>query len=221
MAILATNLTSGSLGTAASVNTASITPQSDTLILVSVSSVNSVSTTPNIPTVTGCGMTWTQVNTINQNTVNQRIRITLFRGVSASPSTGVLTIDYAGQAQLATDASVNKFVNTDITGTNAANAIVQTQTGSITTGTTLNVTLGAFANAANATFGCGMDNGAQTINAGANMTSLSFTGYQMAEWANNNQTSVNWTWASSDYGVGIAVELKYQLAGGTLTAFEI
>src|SRR5260221_1561104 len=96
MAVAITNLTSGTAGSVSSVNTASISPAGNKLILVSVGNMVN-SGTVNIPTVSGDGLTFVQINT--QRGQSNTWCTTIFRAMVASPSSGALTIDFAGQSQ--------------------------------------------------------------------------------------------------------------------------
>lgn len=220
MAVIATSLTSGEGGTGiTSANTASISPTPNRLVLVAVGSKRDT-TTPDTPTVSGAGMTWTQVATIAK-TDAQRMRTTLFRGLSNSPSPGALTISYGSQVQERLTWVVTEFANVVPTGTNGADAIVQAVTaqtsGSGTTETSsLSITLAALAKASNATYGTvNILNGAITPGSG-------YTEIAEADSAETNHqsqykiigsTTVDWSWTSA-YGVGIAVELNEAAGGG-------
>lgn len=105
-----------------SYTTASISPTANKLLLMSVVQYQS-SGTAATPTVTGAGLTWTVVTTA----VRLNRRCTVFRATGASPSTGALTIDFAGNTQSNCGWSVNEATNAVITGTNASDAVVQTK----------------------------------------------------------------------------------------------
>lgn len=214
------HLTAGGQTSATSATTASISPAAQQIVIVSVFGRQG-GATENIPTIAGAGMTWTQINTITADA--NHCRITLFRGVSSSPSSGAFTIDFAGQSQTMILWSIDQFGGCDISGTNGANAIVQSVVNNIEGGTAsgLTVTLSAFSNLNNATFGAiGLTSGAVAVTKGANFTEITNTsnnnGDFEAQWANNNQTSVPWTWASADHGgvTAAAIELKAQPATG-------
>src|SRR5690349_5758070 len=123
MAVSSTQLTTASSGAAAtSYATASVSPAAYTLILLTaVSNVSSGSA--NHATASGAGLTFTEVRFQASGTGGTGC--TLLRATSPSPSAGAITIDYAGQSQVSCHWSVTQFANVDISGTNAANAIVQ------------------------------------------------------------------------------------------------
>lgn len=124
MAITESPHTSGSQASASSATTASITPTANRLQLLTVFS--SCATTPvNTPTVTGAGMTWEVVVTIETalNAGTSRYgRGTTFRAMSASPGSGALTIDFAGQSNHI-DWSVAEFAGIHTGGTNGSAAV--------------------------------------------------------------------------------------------------
>lgn len=209
MAIVATNLDGGRVQTVASQATASISPVANSLILVSVQ--NHVgSGTPNTPTVTGASMTWVAINTAGTGLH----KTTIFRGLSSSPGSGALTIDFASQSQNAVLWSVDQFTNVDPGGANGANAVVQSATQTTTGSSTgITVTLGAFSNTNNATYGMVGTDQTPGISVGGSFSSLNHQtgsgGESSAEWAVSNQTSVNWTWGSASLtATAVAVEIK-------------
>lgn len=216
-----TNLTSGEGGTGpASVNTASITPPANKPIFVWVGSkVNAA--TPNIPSVSGCNITWTQIATIAKVDA-QRMRLTLFMGISSSPTTDVLTISFGGQSQDRATWVVDYATGARTSGSNAANAIVQSVTGQ-TSGsgtnqsTSLTLTLGAFADSNNATYGS-LNILDGSITPGSGFTELaeadSAETNHDSQWKTIADTSVDWSFAAA-YGVGIAVELAQEISSAS------
>jgi hypothetical protein len=213
MPVTATHLTtSGSDSSLSSYATASISPTANRLVLLAVTS--NFTATPNQPTVSGAGLTWVVVATKLDSDPSRRV--TVFRALSASPSSGVLTIDFAGQGQSRCSWSVSEFANVDRTGTNGSNAIVQSasNTNQGTTASGITVTLGAFGNANNATYGAVRTGSPLAITPGSGFTELGeFDGSATTietEWKNSNDTSVDWSWASSSpVVIAIAVEIKY------------
>lgn len=210
--------TDGSATGAASYETASISPVANKLVLVAVSSVRVPGSAA--PTVSGCNMTWTQVRTQLSEDGNRRV--TVLRGVSASPTPGTLTIDFGGQGQLRCGWSINQFTNTDIGGTNGADAIVQSagakHANDDVARTNLIVTLGAFSNVDNATYGAirTIFNAGPTVGSGFAELGLkaNYGGNDsiQTEFKDTNDTSVDWTWPSTlSKASAIAIELKYKL----------
>lgn len=211
MAVTALHLTTNQGASATSFNTASIAPSANKLIILTVG--NKFSGVPNIPTVTGDNVTWTQIAT-RRSATNTDLRITMFRA-TGSPTSGALTIDFAGQTQANCMWSVSEFANVKLSGVNGADGVVQeADNDSNTTATGITVTLAAFASTDNATHGVIVEDSTTTVNAGGGFTELasSFTNQGIeSEWKNSNDTTVDWTWASSVSGVdAMAIEIAFQ-----------
>jgi hypothetical protein len=217
MAVTQSTLLTGTYnGTdATSYTTASVTPTAARLQLLTVMSAVSTGT-PNIPTVTGCGLTWVRIGGFNFSATH---RITVFRALGLTPTAGTLTIDFAsgGVSQTQTYGAwgLTEFANVDQSGTNGSGAIVQTvsaNSGAVVT--TLTVTLAAFSNVNNATFGALGVGANRTITEGAGFTQLSeiagsSPGATLAtEWKNSNDTSVDWSWTTGSGASGVGVEIK-------------
>jgi hypothetical protein len=168
---------------------------------------------PNVPTLSGNSLTWVQIAT----DVNGNNRGTLFRARGTATS-GTVTIDYGGQT--ITDCSWT-FISVDgaaTTGTNGSGAIIQSATTNFSAQTSGTVTLSAFANAANATFGGFAINNNVTITAGSGFTIVNQPGISSSraaiEWKTANDTSVDATWTSST-GAAVAVEIAPAAASVT------
>ena len=201
-----------------SIATASISPGKGRLVLLTVHTEHHSGSSNNIPTATGCGLTWVQVATVD----GTQGRLTMLRALG-TPTPGAVTIDCAGQTQYNWTWTIDEFINVDPSGANGANAIIQAGTTyetDVPNNTGISVALGAFSNLNNATYGSCIAKGNPTISVGASFTQLENTtplgqGEVSSEWANNNQTTVNWTWASKQSkNWAIAVELKYFSASG-------
>lgn len=119
MTVTATHLTTGSSTTnASSYNTASITPTANRLVLVGFTITVASSPSPT-PAVTGCGLTWEQVD---QTVVGSRT-VHVFRTMGAAPTTGALTI--AGASLTSALWSLVEYDGVDTSGTNGSGAIAQ------------------------------------------------------------------------------------------------
>lgn len=221
MAVIANQLlTSGSSSSANSYNTASVSPKAGKLIILCVYST--LADTPNIPTISGNGLTWTQVVTKTNNLGNNRNRITMFRALSSTaPTSGAITIGFSGQNQSRCGWSLTEFSNVVKTGTNGADAIVQSASDTNEAATNFTVTLSAFSKASNATFGfasAGADG--LTIGAGTGFTELGEHTIAVSEqtiqaqWRKDNDTTVNWTVANNELWVGVAIEIAESTPGG-------
>lgn len=185
MAITPSLLTEGSAAAATSHATASVTPAANKLILLAVTSGATPATT--VPTATGCSLTWVQVATQQQGASNQRV--TVLRALGAAPTTGAITIDFAGVANNCAW-KVIEFDGANISGTNGSGAIVQSNSANGGS-SPLTVTLGAGVTAGNITFGIGAANSSSvTLTAGTDFT---FIGNRPALTTPSSTTGVEWS----------------------------
>ena len=223
MAITAANLTNAvDASSVSTYTTASISPGASKLDIVSVESFFAGTST--VPTVTGASGTWTQIATVTDSSGNRRV--TLFRDLSASPGSGALTIDFAGQVQTTIAWSIDEFSGTDTTGTHGSGALVQSVTHATTSGATtgFTITLAALGSANNAAYGALRNNAGGAVTVGTGFTSLSNQTagslVMAAEWA-INKTAVAWTWASQTViSVGVAIEIKAFVAAAAQTYIQ-
>lgn len=223
MAVSGSNVTHGTsfnAGGITSATTASITPSANNLILITITSRNGASTDPNHATVSGCSLTWVEVNSVAYDTGGtSRRRLTVLRALG-TPTTGSLTIDFAGQSQTSIDWVVDQFSGVDTTGTNGSGAVVQTASNADVTATAhaLTVTLAAFSSVNNATWGGFATGGvaSNTTRVGAGFTSLGTdrdsNGDEaiLTEFNSANDTTVDFDLSdafNTELG-GIAVEIK-------------
>lgn len=220
MANTPTNLTSGSDEDGGSTaTTASITPTANALVLLSVMSRTGITTDPNQPTATGNGLTWVAVNSVvYDNTSSSRKRLTLFRALGASPTSGAISIDFGGQAQTNVIWAVDQITAIDASGTNGSAAVVQSAVNSEPTGDggLLTITLAAFGNFKNTTYGVWTgDEVSGTLSAEAGYTELYISQNissqkYLTDWKGSNDTTPSATFpdfSGSSTG-GIAIELK-------------
>jgi len=222
VAVTAANLTTVAGGVqATSYTTASTSPGANKLELLWVYSI--AATAPNIPTITWNSATWAQIDT--QLDSSGLRRITLFRSLTASPSSGTGTIGFAGQTQQGACWSYVEYTGIDTSGTNGSGAIVQSaKNASAGNATSLTVTLAAFGSASNATaggFGIPLNTASQpTVGSGFTATGQANQGSTNtsigSEFNAGNDTTVDMTsGAASIPWVGIAVEIK--VASSTVT----
>ena len=211
-----TNLTSGTDNSGfTSVATASVTPSTNYLVLLSVHSRTGITEDPNQPTATGCDLTWEVVNSIVYDTTSSsRRRLTLFRAMGI-PSAGVVTIDFGGQSQTEAAWSIEQVSGVDTSGTNGSGAVVQSATNKDETLTsdTLTVTLDAFESPNNGTFGCfGDADNTHTVTPGSGFTELvevaTAASIFETQWRSDNSISVDWTSSGTIQGGGIGIEIK-------------
>jgi hypothetical protein len=211
------DLTSGITETdASSQATASITPSANRLVLACVGN-RSTSGDAAVITATGNGLTWVSVATvIFGESGNNRDRVTILRAMGASPSAGAITFDAGGVSQDTWAWSIMEFAGVDPGGTNGSAAVVQSATRQETAGvTTSTVTLAAFGSANNATFGViGRNKNNESSTPGTGFTEIhdvtvASESLSMAtEWRNDNDTTVDMSWASSVKAGGVAIEVK-------------
>jgi len=232
MTITKTNLTSGTNTTdATSFQTANITPTANRLVLLAVLSTIA-STTPNTPTASGNGLTYVEIANITFHTIaSPWSRLTIFRAMGASPTTGRITMDFGGQTQGSCNWSVAEFDGINTSGTHGSGAIVQSASNSADASAgPLTVTLAAFGHADNATyatFASGL-NGSFTPN--GSLTEIHDTAINSPAatletcWYAGNDTSPDATPNTTGDLAGIAIEIKSATAtstGGKVTGGKL
>ena len=214
--VAATNGT-GQTTSAANVASGSITPVANRLYLAVVAS--RFTSSPNIPTVTGCGATWVQVAT-RVDATNFR-RITVFRAMKASGlSAGAVTAAWTGPTQTQTVSliSILELDGIDITGTDGSGAVVTSaQNGS--TGTVsppVSITMTGWGDTVNnAAISCWWHGNAEVVTPKsgwteltdqAGISSLSLeTQFKVGQ--DTTPQVASWAGSAAAWG-GIAVEIK-------------
>jgi hypothetical protein len=211
-ALVATGLTSGGDSTCdgPTASTASITPTSNSLVLACV--VTEIATgTAVLPTLTGNGLTWVQVAT--QLATSNLFRVTLFRASGASPSAGAVSIAISANQANCTW-GIGEFTGQDTSGTSGSGAIVQSVANAGTGGiTSLVVNLAAFADSANAAFGCFGNTNNTAVIPGTGFTEMGTQASGGAASrafieADGNDTSVDASCGTSTGFTAIAAEIK-------------
>ncbi len=195
---------------------ASVTPTGNRLQLLAVESEKGA--TPDAPTsVVGCGITWVQVGTalLWADNASPTRRITLWRGLVASPTPGSVTITFPA-TQTGMELFWVEVDGIDTGGANGANAVVQFGSNfSDTAVQSFGVTLAAFGNSSNGVIAFFGRSSNTTSTPKTGYTDLGFTGHAnpsialSAEWlvsADTNPT-ISWTTSAVKAG-GVAVELK-------------
>jgi hypothetical protein len=167
--------------------------------------------------VSGNGLTWsTKVNGANAGNSG---RLWVFIGAGASPSAGVITLNYDN------DAFVNWAVD-NITGTVNVSAPSNANTANATGASTAPAcTLGAFAHASNATWAYGYAQDFTTPTQGtgfslidSNVGSAMFGHSDFTEFRDSNDTSVDSTLSDSATWGMVAIEIVDSAASGTSNA---
>jgi hypothetical protein len=217
MAVTCVGVGTGQSTSSASVATsAAVTPAANRLYLAVV--VSRAASSPNIPTVAGCGLTWVQVAT-RVDATNFR-RITVFRAMKASGlSSQVVTATISGSQTVAL-ISVLELTGMDITGTDGSGAIVTSaQNGSTTNAASGSIGMSAWADAANGAAVTAWWHGNAEVStpdigwtevsdqAGTSSTCLQ-TQFRVGQ---DTATAVTWAGSATTWG-GIAVEIKYAAA---------
>jgi hypothetical protein len=168
--------------------------------------------TANPPTsVSGNGINYALVrSTVDYDNGFGPTALHLFRGMSASPSAGAITI---------VGASGTSYINwtieeleADTGGTNGSAAIVQSAAqANGAPATTLSVTLGAFSDAGNGTI-CGLhtyNDATRTQGSGFTLAyDGSASGSPSTAYRTDNDTTADWSFSPSTRGGAIAIEVK-------------
>jgi len=177
--------------------------------------------------LTGGGQTWTQVDTILVGAGSERL--TLFRALSSSPGAGdTLTATWGTSQSNFGLITAIEYDGIKTSGTNGADAIVQSATSNSGSASGLTVTLSSFADATN-NVACGFfmvsATGAATV--GSGFTFLQNGTNQSRRWMHEyrtgEDTSVDVTGPSTRWA-GIALELAAAPSSGvvgTSTALRI
>jgi len=210
--ITCTNLaTSLSVNTASSYATDSISAGAQKLILAIIFSNKETAGSPNFPTLSGASLTWIPVQGYISGSL-ATARITIYRAITTSATSGAITIDFASQNQNRCNWSIVELGGVDLR--NGGNdAVVQTQYGETSASTTFSITLGAFSDTKNATLGFLRNNNTLDITAGSGFTEIAdvaiTSSTTQVEFKASPDTSVDWSWASSIANTyGVALELK-------------
>jgi hypothetical protein len=186
------------------------------LAAVSVSNVKTGSTA-DIPTLSSTGRTWVQVTThVN---VGGQCRTTIFRSLSGTGS-GTITIDFAGNTQLACHWHVVEIDNPDDSGgSNGSAAVLQSAVDSVNASTTLTATFPSYGKATNYALGSFSHraNEATTSEGGwtqlVNTQGISPAHAFMGQWQLATDLTCNATYATSSAGSCVAIEVR--TAGGS------
>jgi len=218
-AISATDLAVGGASSAniKTATTQSIAPGANRLILAWILTTDNQ--TPEVPTLSGNGLTWHLVDLTYWNSSGPYFgdNITLWRAMGASPTAGSVTISYSsGQQSIAW--SIAEFSGVDTSGTDGSGAFVQSATGTDDAAgpSGLTITLPSAIGSGNATAG-GFGNAgalAASISPGIGYTAFSeiyLSGPQSdlrAEWRADGNATVNATQSGSFPMGGIAIEIR-------------
>lgn len=197
---------------ASSFVTGSFSVTAGKMYVASVHSGLRTTTNPNIPTISGLGITWTQIATVlPDDASSSRARLTSFRGVAPSDATGSITTDHGSQTQDRCTVVVDEF---DIVDKTTNQGIVQSNSGRVTGSTSLSVSLGAFSGTGNATYGVFGPSYAPTSTAGSGFALISHAidaanDYQIdTEFRVNNDTGVDMSFSDTEDTGAVVMEIK-------------
>lgn len=209
-------LTSGtSIAPGTSVATASVSPTANRLVLVSVVSQGVNTTDRQAPTgISGAGLTFTKIGEVF---VDSFATLSVWRALSASPSTGALTISWSLTQDTAAWA-VEEWADASLSGTNGSGA-VGTPSTNTATGTTTSVSP-TFSSASSGTFAAsGWSDTATGTNATATADANCTEGYEASaqdagfgcvlqtQHKTSNEATVDVTWSISDSIALLAFEV--------------
>ncbi|HEX5728452.1 VCBS repeat-containing protein [Microbacterium sp.] len=192
---------------ASSYNTASISPVGNRPLYAVVETATGAG--PSQPTATGNGLTWVVERSVTFSTR----RLTVLRALGASPSSGAVTYDFAGQTQTSAIWQVVQCAGADTSGTNGSGATPQSASATVAAGTTFTATLPGALNSSGSRLLCwvGLDI-ASTVSPDADL--LEFSDANVAAGASTlegqgalNQTACTPTFSSAN-GAGIVVEVR-------------
>lgn len=198
-----------------SYTTGSISPTANRLILGAVAcSANDAATVA--PTLSGNGLTWVQIGTDTGTVVGNERRITLFRAMGASPSSGIVTITLSA-TMLGCAWGFSEVTGMDTGGTNGSGAIVQSATNSrdANDANFISVTLAAFADATNnATFIAAVAAANQAMAPEAGFTELFDVTHidrnmnASGAWRVGQDTTPTISWTNNTVAAAVAVEIQ-------------
>jgi len=106
---------------------------------------------PNIPTVSGTGITFTQIASTTFNTVGSAVQqVSVFRALISSGTSTTLTVSFSGQTQNELLCNIYEVSGVAVTGTNGSDAIVQSATDRADTDANPAITLSSLSGSGNA-----------------------------------------------------------------------
>ena len=212
---------------ATSYATSTITPGAYNFIKATFVSRTNITTNPNQPTLTGCGLTWNVVKSkVYDDSSTSRRRVTTFAAIGSSPSAGALTFDCGGQTQTTAMWTVDESIIINTTSTTYTDAIQQSKDNADTAGsaTSLTVTFDSTPSVSNITygvFGFGAVTGGATPGSGfTEIFERTDTGGEngvaiTSLWKFGTDTTVDATISTTGTEIGgIAIEIKTTITSG-------
>lgn len=217
-AVNCTNLDTGADATVATTHTTGpVAPLDNALLLIAINNNRNSGNGGEVPTsvtYNGTSLALTSVGTVELGSVvgsGHQHRISLYRAMGTTLGTDTITIVFTNTQVVRW--SVDQCTGVDTTGTNGSGAIVQAVTNSGSSVQPSTVTMAAFADSGNGTYGAsGYNNQSATFSPGTGLTIIgdAQSTYEMiTEWAPGNVTPVETNWSATVFAWGqIGVELK-------------
>lgn len=174
------------------------------------------------PTISGNGITWSQVATTLYDTSGTIHRITVFVGKTGeSPSAGGITVGQGGNNTVALHVVVDEDDGAvDISGT-ALQAVVQSKTGSVdASGASESIVLDGAITPGNASYGAFGHLANESTTQGNEYTLLGDGGVATpscalaTEYKSAGSQTVDASWTTSSTKGGVALEIKATVVGG-------
>jgi hypothetical protein len=183
-----------------------------------VATVQYSATSPTIDSLEGGGgLVWEEVKTLSWQMSTKRTSVFVAlqtSGLTSGPLTFTLTADSAQTFRYLIH--VDEITNAPVVeGLNGTNAILQSESNSAASGTSLSVTLGGFTTSVNTTFGAFGHGANEATTPGSGFTELADTpnsGVALeTEWKDGEDLAPSASWATSTASGGIALEVALDL----------
>lgn len=192
---------------------ASVTPSADKLILA-VAAYGKAAPTAD-PTVSGCGLTWEQIDTVAIILNGQRLGVWRAVGVTpAVPTTDVVTFDFAGNTHTYLQHAIVEVNDARIDGTNGAGAIGAQNSGTnLGATTTAALAMPSFTDYRSATLGIIHTRNNSGVTPGSGFAEVievasAIPRTLFVEFKDTPNSVIDASWVTSDFYAAIGLELK-------------
>lgn len=226
MSVTAVNQASIFSGTnLSSYATGSRTPTANQFSIAAVTN-DSASGTPTTPTLSGNGITWTQLDTYVWDTSGGQARTTVFVAKNgASPSAGAVTADFGGVSQAGCNVIVDEFDGVDVSGTSAQCIVQFKRGGADSSDTSDTIVMDAGITSGNASYGTFSHQAEESHTAGDGHTNLADSSHagpacatcSMFKSAGSQTVSATWTTSSRHGGFALEIKAAATAITGTLS----
>jgi hypothetical protein len=196
--------------------TGSFTPTAGAILLLAVGH-SPASGTPNTPTPTKTGVTFTAERAHSYDTAGTAYKLSLFRGLVGVAAAGTIVIDFGGQSQTGAMWAIAEVTDVDTGGADGANAIAETAVSTVDAALATSGATAALAGvaASNVVYGVMHVQANETVTKEAAWTALGVSAgiaspdqAIMQAWKNAaDDTTFGATWTSSVRWGGIIAEL--------------